>query len=91
MTSHHILSIAAEMIHFECVTKVVDVETVFLYRELEEKVYLMCPPDVKDVQDDDCIILQKCIYGLVQAARQYIRMAIELLKKLGFIRGIVDP
>ena len=30
-----------------------------------------CPPGMKNVTSEDVLALQKCIYGLVQAARQY--------------------
>ena len=40
---------------------------------------------------DDCIILNKCIYSLVQAARQYYKKAITNLKNSGFVGGNVDP
>ena len=37
------------------------------------------------------IILNKCIYGLGQVARQYYKKAIEILKNLGFIGGNIHP
>ena len=46
---------------------------------------------MSNVQKDDCIILNKCIYGLVQSARQYYEKAVKILKNLGFIGGNVDP
>ena len=33
-----------------------------------------------DMTKDDCIILNKCIYGLVQEAHQYYKKAVEILK-----------
>ena len=50
-----------------------------------------CNPGMKDITKDDCIILQKCFYCLVQAVRQNIKNADEILKKIGFTRGNVDP
>ena len=38
---------------------------------------------MSDVKKDDCIILNKCIYGLVQAAQQ--------LKSSGFVIGSINP
>ena len=49
------------------------------------------PQGLTDVKMDDCIILDKCIYGLVQAARQYYIKAVEILKSTGFIGGSIDP
>ena len=59
------------MIHFGLV---VDVETAFLYRELEEDIYVECPPGMKEISNSDCIIFQKCIYSLVQVTRQKTRL-----------------
>ena len=50
-----------------------------------------CPPGMKDIERDDCIILGKCIYDLVQAERQYNKKAVEILKKVGFTGGSLDP
>ena len=38
---------------------------------------------------DNCIILNKCIYGLVQAAWQYYKKALEILKSSGFKGGSI--
>ena len=46
---------------------------------------------MKGIGKNDFIILQNCIYGLVKVARQYSKKAVEILKKLGFARGNVDP
>ena len=49
-----------------------------------------CPQGMADVKKDDCVILNKCIYGLVQAARQYYKKAMEFLKSSGFVGGNID-
>ena len=68
--------------------KIVDVETAFLYGELEEEVYMMC----KEIHDEDEVLfLQHSIYGLVQSARQYFKYFIEKLRKIGFKGGYPDP
>ena len=41
---------------------------------------------MSDVRKDDCIILNKCIYGLIQAAHQYYKKAVE-----SFVGGNIDP
>ena len=43
-----------------------------------------------DVKKDDCIIFKKCIYGLVQAAPQYYKKAVEILKSSGFKGGSIN-
>ena len=50
---------------------------------LEEEIYMECPPSMKDIGNEDCIVLGKCIYDLVQAASQYnknIRISLGLLE-----------
>ena len=69
----------------------VDIKTAFLYGDLEEEIYMECPQGMSDIGKDDCIIFNKCIYGLVQAARQYYKKAVKILKNLGFEAGNVDP
>ena len=49
------------------------------------------PQGMSDVTQTNCIILNKCIYGLVQAACQYYKKAVETLKSFGFIRGSIYP
>ena len=48
---------------------------------------MACPQGMNNIGKDDCIILNKCIYGLVPAMRQYYKRAVEILKKAGFSRG----
>ena len=67
--------------HFGLLAKVVDVKTAFLYGDLEEEVYMECPQGMSNSSKDDCIILNKCIYGLVQAARWYYKRIVKILKK----------
>ena len=40
---------------------------------------------------EDCILLNKSIYGLVQAVCQYYKKAVVILKKWEFIGGNDDP
>ena len=47
---------------------VVDIETAFLYGDLEEEIYMESPQGT-NITKYDCTILIKCIYGFVQAAR----------------------
>ena len=60
---------------------IIDVETAFLLGDLEEEIYMIC----REVhEDDEVLLLQHSIYGLVQAARQYYKKFISVLKKIGF-------
>ena len=58
--------------------------------DLKEESYVECPQGMSNVGKDDCMILNKCIYGIVQAARQYYKEAIKILKNSQFIRGNVN-
>ena len=44
-----------------------------------------------NVEKDSWVILNKCIYGLVQAAHQYYKKAMETLKSFGFVGGSIGP
>ena len=79
------------VLHFGYSAKIVDVGTNFLYRDLNKEIYIECPQGMSDIESDNCIILNKCIYGNVQAARQYYKKAIKILKNSGFIGGNVYP
>ena len=48
-------------------------------------------PGMKDVSNNDCVILQNCIIGLVQVVRQYNKEVAEILKKIGFTGNYVNP
>ena len=74
------------VLHFGYLDKIVNIETAFLSGDLEEEIYMECPQGMSNIQKDDCIILNKFIYGLVQAAKQYYKKAIKIQKNLGFLR-----
>ena len=70
----------------------VDVETAFLHGVLkdEEAVFMDCPAGMVH-QQDECLKLEKTIYGLVQSARAYYNKFREVMSKIGFQRSEVDP
>ena len=76
-------------------SRVIDVETAFLYGDLDEQIYLKIPQGLKeytDVPEETSLELNKSIYGLVQAARQWWKKFTELLiSKLDFMLSKVDP
>ncbi len=76
-------------------SKIIDVETAFLYGDLEEQIYMKIPEGLQEytqVPEDACVELNKSIYGLVQAARQWWKKLMQLLtEKLGFTCSKVDP
>ena len=58
------------LIHFSFLAIIMDVETAFLNEELEEEIYIEHPLIIIDAGKDDCTILEKCSYGMVQVERQ---------------------
>ena len=71
--------------------KIVDVEPAFLYGDLEEEILMDRPPGMFDAKPDESLLLGHCIYGLVQAARQYHKKMMEILQGIGFVGGIIYP
>lgn len=69
---------------------IVDVETAFLHGDLEEDIYMNCPEGM-DSTEQECLHLLKSIYGLVQAARQWWKKFVKVLKDIGFKGGYSDP
>ncbi len=79
------------LIVFGLTAKIVDVETAFLYGNIGEEIFMESPPGMTDVDEDEVLALNKCIYGLVQAARQFHKKATEVLCKIGFNGGEAEP
>ncbi len=77
------------LIVFGLKAKIVDVKTAFLYGNIEDETFMECPPEMTDAEEDNVFVMNKCIYGLVQAARQYDEKTVELLHKIGFNGGDV--
>ena len=71
-------------IHFGYSAKIVNVETAFLYGDLEEEMYMECPQGMSNVGKDDCIIF-KALF------KEQGNMAVKILKNLGFVGSNVDP
>jgi hypothetical protein len=84
-------TLIALMMKYGYSAKIVDVETAFLYGELEEEIFMECPSGMQGVNKDNVLLLHQCIYGLVQAARQYYKKIKEILNSIGFLGGDVDP
>ena len=65
-----------------------DVETAFLYGDIEEKLFMKSPIGMEDIDPgsspEDCYQLKKGIYGLCQAARQFWKKFVDTIKKEPF-------
>ena len=78
------------MMKYGWVREIVDVETSFLYGELEEEIYLKTPTGLDLVTGEkyepgDCLVLLKAMYGLVQVARQFYKKLVRItVVKMGF-------
>ena len=57
------------VMNFGLLAKIINVQTIFPDEDLKEEIYMECPQGMKNVGKDDCINLDECIYGLVQATR----------------------
>ena len=68
----------------------VDIDNAFLNGDLEHEIYMKIPEGYdevinhQDVDKEDCLILQKAIYGLVQAARQFWKRIDDKMQEGGF-------
>ena len=62
-----------------------DVETAFLYGDIEEETFMKSPVGMEEIDPgsspEDCYQLRKGIYGLCQAARQFRKKFVETIKK----------
>ena len=77
---------------------VVDVETAFLYGDIEEEIFMKSPVGMEQIDPgssppEDCYQLKKVIYGLCQAARQFWRKFVDTIKKepFGLTVSPADP
>ena len=68
-----------------------DVNTAFLNGDLEEEIYMEQPPGfIKEGQEHKVLRLQKAIYGLKQALRQWNKKLHATLFEMGFSRTYED-
>ena len=66
-----------------------DIDHAFLNGDLEHEIYMKIPEGYdevisEDVDKEDCLILQKAIYGLVQPARQFWKRSVDKMLEGGF-------
>jgi histone deacetylase 1/2 len=78
------------MLTWNLKAKVVDIETAFLHGDLKETIYMEIPKGM-EASLDECLILNKTIYGLVQSAREFYNKLVSALKDCGFQGSLVDP
>ena len=76
--------------------EVVDSDNAFLNGDLEHEIYMKIPEGYdevisEDVDKEDCLILQKAIYGLVQEARQFWKKIVEKMQEGVLQLSEIDP
>ena len=76
--------------------KVLRIDNAFLNGDLEHEIYMKIPEGYhevinKDVEKENCLILQKPIFGLVQAARQFWKKIVDKMQGRGFQLSEADP
>ena len=76
---------------------VMNVETAFLYGEIDEEIFMKSPVGMEEIDpgssSEDCYQLLKGIYGLCQAARQFRKKIVNTVKQgpFGFQVSPADP
>jgi Reverse transcriptase (RNA-dependent DNA polymerase) len=78
--------------------EIIDVEAAFLEGDMEEKIYIEWPDGILDFGFENekeikqtCILLEKAMYGTVQAALQFFKKLVENLTLVGLEQSKVDP
>jgi hypothetical protein len=75
--------------------KVIDVKSAFTYGDLEHEIYTKMPEGYNQVENDleegDCLLIEKAIYGLVQAARIFWKKFTRTITTIGFEVSKADP
>jgi hypothetical protein len=61
----------------------IDVEIAFLHGDIEEAFYMDAPPGLNH-HEGECVKLDKGLYGLVQAVRQFFKKFTMVLENIGF-------
>ena len=88
--------VVARMLIENLMVIVVDIDIAFLNGDLEHEIYMKNPEGYdevinQDVDKEDCLTLQKAIYGLVQAARQFWKKIVDKMQGGSFKLSDADP
>ena len=89
-------SVVARMIIEHMKGRVVDIDNVFLNGDLEHEIYMKISGGYDEVinpgvDKEDCLNLQKAIYGLVQAARPFWKKIVDKMQEGGYKLSEGDP
>ena len=67
-----------------------DVDSAFLYADLDEDVYLTPPSGMEIQREGFCLKLLKSLHGLKQAPRNWNKNIVDHIKSLGFRQCVAD-
>ena len=78
---------------------IIDIVTAFLYGDLPEKIYMRIPQGLNECSkqeeldtEEDCLMLEKALYGMVQAAREFHKKLITVMTtKMKLQNSFSDP
>ena len=93
-TTYRIILVVA--LYYGWIMEIVDVETAFLYGDLDEEIYMKIPQGLhlftgEQYDVDDALVLVQAMYGLVQAARQFFKKLRDtLVEKMSFRKCLSD-
>ena len=68
-----------------------DIETAYLYGELEEEIYMEYPEGIEKKNPNSVLRLKKGLYGLKQSAHLWNKTFTKQILKLGLKQSKVDP
>ena len=75
--------------------KIVDIDNAFLNGELKHEIYMAIPEGyaecVEQYEENEALKLEKAIYGLVEAARQFFKKTHDSLLQANFKSSEADP